>query len=505
MTGDDDSDVSDDTVLEGMLDDDDDASTVLVPAGADPFAATVSPAAARHHSPIPSQTPAPVRQTPVPRPTPVPESRPTPTPRPTPAPQPIAAPPPANRRTTIASTDIVPEFRPDLVLTRVEGGYHVADPRTGIGHVLNEFEISLARMLNGKRPAFEVLENVGRLGIPVNAESLQAFIDTLVSYGFLRPPESLDDALDSALSPTWGSRAMWTDNVRTMFQSGIRLLRMGKPEEAVGYFEAILAQDPSHVEAQEMLAIAKQSPAKPAVEGHVLHADVQRAAPARPRRRWPLVVIPVVVVSLAVVGFLWQRGRAPASTDSSAGDRRTMVVRAEVDAAIALAPDAVEVAAVPVDAAVAVAPPPDAAEVAVVPVDAGTTVDAGTEAEGSASTSSSDNKPKQPGIQRLAAPRAGEVQAFLRGPRVVRRGEKLFVIVADPEKLAAARRKVEETAALMKQSPGVYEAFLADAKAELAALSRRSVVVKAPRKGFATPKVKTGANVSSGQLLAEIK
>lgn len=226
------------------------------------------------------------------RPTPVPSQpprRPTPVPRQSTVPDPAAQqraeasidPPPrgqtqqgmdARQRTTpnpvaargpqakaLQRTDIVPEFRRDLRIARSPGGVQIESPTNGEIHTLNEYEVSLARMLNGKRPVFEVIEASERLGIPINVESLQKFIDKLEVMGFLQPAESLDAAVENA----WPSRGQWENSVRTLFQSGIRFLRQGKPQEAIGYFEAMLAEDPQNEEAKELLAMARQALASP--------------------------------------------------------------------------------------------------------------------------------------------------------------------------------------------------------------------------------------------------
>ncbi len=46
--------------------------------------------------------------------------------------------------------------------------------------------------------------------------------------------------------------------MRALFQSGMRLNRQGRYQEAAGYFEAMLQQDPSNTEASEMLAEVKR-------------------------------------------------------------------------------------------------------------------------------------------------------------------------------------------------------------------------------------------------------
>ncbi|MDX2091897.1 MAG: hypothetical protein SFX73_28805 [Kofleriaceae bacterium] len=468
-------------------------------------------------------------------------------------------------------TDIVPKFRTDLSLTRTENGYRVDDPVDGASYMLNEYEISLARMLDGQRPVFEVLANAERIGIPINAQSLETFIATLQSSGFLRPPESLDDALDNAMSQTWPARGQWDKSVRTLYQSGLRLLRMGKPDEAASYFEAVLAEDPGNVEAKDLLEIVRQRIAAPQMgapqmgipqmgapqmmpvmqqapvqyqqqqpayiagvptgsqvipmPGHPLGAFVVMAPPApAPRRTHPLVyaLIAVAIAGGIVVGFVVTRGtdRQEPPAGPATGTQGVVTANRVEDAAVVAPPVVVDAAVAPlaVDAAVAdvldaaVADVLDAAPVvedATVAVAVVPDAAAGTEA-GSGSETPEKPAPKQPKPtpklppERVSAPSDGEIRALLRGTRKVRKGERLFEILGDSARLKAAKKKVDELATLAK-TDAVYADFLIDAKAELAQASKPAAVVTAPRAGTATPKVKTGATVTRGQLLVEIK
>ena len=66
--------------------------------------------------------------------------------------------------------------------------------------------------------------------------------------------------------------------------------------------------------------------------------------------------------------------------------------------------------------------------------------------------------------------------------------------------------KVTEMEQMAKQAPGTYEAFLVDAREDLAGAKKtESTVVLAPRAGNAVPHVKQGAVVHVGQLLVEIE
>jgi hypothetical protein len=132
----------------------------------------------------------------------------------------------------------------------------VTDPVAGKTFPLYDFELSMARMLDGRRRYSEVAEAGQRLGIPVNFESLHRFVRQLEAYGFLEP-------LGSQLKPnpedsTWPPRRKWDEALRALFQSGLQMHRQGRYFEAANYFEAMLEQDPENKEALEMLDQARQ-------------------------------------------------------------------------------------------------------------------------------------------------------------------------------------------------------------------------------------------------------
>ena len=471
--------------------------------------------------------------------------------------QPVGTPvatPERHRPKLLSRTDITPELRKDLRMRRVADGYLLQDPTSNNEQTLNEYEVSLVRMLNGKRPVFELLDAVERLGIPVNLESFQKFVVQLENRGFLRPPQTVDAALDQAVEAAWPTRGDWESSVRALFQSGIRFLRAGKHEEAAGYFEALLEEDPDNIEARELLAMATSPRVAPRDDAKVdalaptarqvpvvtvpnatmatvsarmpataevnisattgstamqiatapasmpmasaIQYELPRGAPGPlPRLLTPLqyLVIGMVLVLGGVVGFLVldSRHRGPpaviAADPPEIDPKRPLIVAAlQIDASRADAARAIDDAPNPAtlapDAPVNPTPPD--------PVP--------------------DKKPPPAPVivQQVHAPGAGEVTSFLRVPRKVRSGDKLFQIervVGDPGKIKAAVAKVDEMTALAHKDP-VYDPFLADARAELAKVRQVAVtVVKAPRAGWASPKVENGATVRGGQTLAEIQ
>jgi hypothetical protein len=146
--------------------------------------------------------------------------------------------------------DIVPKLRGDLRIANSEksrGTREVTDPLTERTFTLYDFEVSIARMLDGKRSAAEVLAAANRLGIPVNLATLRTFLQQLKAYKFI------DDSAPGGDS-TWPPRAQWTAEVRELYQSALRLMRQGKYDEALGYVDAMQAADPSNGEATSLRA-----------------------------------------------------------------------------------------------------------------------------------------------------------------------------------------------------------------------------------------------------------
>lgn len=503
----------------------------------------------------------------------------------------------------------------------------IVDPRTGATAVLNEYEVSLARMLNGKRPVFEVLEASDRLGIPINVESLQKFIDALEAQGLVQPAESLDSAVENA----WPSRGQWDSNIRTLFQTGIRFLRQGKHAEAMSYFETLIAEDPENVEAKELLEMCKQALAAPvqtvvvpppsssfAIPGHPqmtpsgpvpvvapMHggsphtpphgyamqpmmpgeypvqpmAMPMASAPVAPypyypgqpypqqpgafapapapaaglKMKWVIPGLAALVGLGAVLGFFVLRKDDPATQQESVASKssvETGVVTnqgsgretgsaepTKVDSPVTMTAGSgssvgsgsAAVAPTDVDASgndaaasgSAQSDETDAATTDVAKPDAATT-DAGTETAkpatnktgtsktGGSKTGAKNGTSATPAgkPEDISAPMAGDVTAYLKSPRVVKKGAKLFLITkvtGDPDKIKELTAKVAEMTKLAKEDD-VYKAFLANAKKDLSrARTVSKTVVTAPKAGKATPKVKNGSTVRSGQVMAVIQ
>ncbi len=141
--------------------------------------------------------------------------------------------------------DIVPMLRGDLIISKSpqsKGTLEVKDPVTERSFTLYDFEVSIARMLDGKRSAQEVLDAANRLGIPVTLPTLKTFLQQLKAYQFI-------DASVTGGESTWPKRKQWSVGVRELYQSALRLMRAGKFDEARGYVDAMVEADPGNEEA----------------------------------------------------------------------------------------------------------------------------------------------------------------------------------------------------------------------------------------------------------------
>ncbi|MGI5862849.1 MAG: tetratricopeptide repeat protein [Myxococcales bacterium] len=235
--------------------------------------------------------------------------------------------------------DKVPLFRRDLQHVRKsEMLVEVTDPAANRSFTLYDFELSLARMLDGTRTLAEVVESGRRLGIPVNLESLGQFIRQLRRYGFLAPEGAMAASLERH-----PPREQWDESLRVLFQAGLRMNRQGRYAEAAGYFEAMLHQDPDNLEAQEMLAQVRQrlSPARAADASRPSVGDpfdaplVELLFDAEPElpvdSPQPRAAAARSTTESVVAAWARQESRAEAQTESPAADERVAEEAIEID------------------------------------------------------------------------------------------------------------------------------------------------------------------------------
>lgn len=195
--------------------------------------------------------------------------------------------------------DKVPRMRGDLLIVpapRSRSVFHVADPKSNRAFGLFDTEVSVARMLDGKRKVKDVLENAARLGVEVSIDSLQHFISHLKSYRFI------DQGLREGES-TWPARQQWTEEERQLYQSSMKNLREGHFAEALSFAESLEAASSSKDEARLLkhrVEVAAQGVVELVVTFAAMHATPQAAVPVAvvPASSAPVVVPPAASARL---------------------------------------------------------------------------------------------------------------------------------------------------------------------------------------------------------------
>jgi tetratricopeptide (TPR) repeat protein len=191
----------------------------------------------------------------------------------------LAGPPPGEAGLTPPSPglealdDTVPSFRTDLLVDpapEARGVVQVTCPLTSRTFTLYDFELSVARMLDGRRTARELLASAELIGVPVTLESLQAFLRQLRAWRFLE--ESVGES-----TITWRARRRWPEEVRELFQQALRLGRHGQTAQALSCLESVLEVDPENEEAPALAArleAEQKGVLSLTADFDVLHAEV---------------------------------------------------------------------------------------------------------------------------------------------------------------------------------------------------------------------------------------
>jgi hypothetical protein len=246
----------------------------------------------------------------------------------------------------LAEQDVVPLLRADLLVARSKAPcvFELRDPESGAALTVYEYELSVARMLDGRRRVADVIENGRRLGIPIDPVGLGTFIRQLAQQRFLSPPGWPPP---SRSQRPWSNRQVWDQATREQFQRGVRLVRQGRPDDAAPIFQQMLADDPEAAEAHEMLAIIAAGHTLLAHPiGEVFASPAERAERSSRRTR---LLAAAGVLSLLVLAALawwvtgkvdWRRGERRASTSWYAEPGRHSP---PLDAPLTVAPHAIPV------------------------------------------------------------------------------------------------------------------------------------------------------------------
>jgi len=341
--------------------------------------------------------------------------------------------------------DPVPRFRADLRVARgaSPGLLDVTDPLRGRTFTLYEFELGVARLLDGRRPASEVVTAGVRLGIPIDLRGLDVFVRQMWRYGFLAPEGTSPEPRD--VPGTWAAREPWDEATRALFQTGVRLLRNGRGGDAAGYFEAVLDAHPGNAEATEMLALVASG--RPFAASAVGAALAREGAPPRRARRGLAIGVAAFAAFVAGTGlaayFRSRPGAVPAESSAASRD------------------------GVPAPAAAPEAPPEPP-----LPAWRAAPVEARLRAR----------------LADLVAPRSGGVRWKKRANAPVRKGERLGEVRVEVDGGASPElaRRIAELERLAAQDP-VYRDFLERARREQRRASQgrtRAVALIAPAAGI---------------------
>lgn len=389
-----------------------------------------------------------------------------------------AASPSVPEPTPFGPGDVVPRFRTDLHVQRgaTPALFDVSDPLSGRKFTLYEFELAVARMLDGRRKVSEVVESGARLGIPLDAGALYKFVRQMWHYGFLSAPGAGTVLGEHGVGEggTWEDREPWDEATRSLFQTGQRLMRLGRNADAAGYFEAVLDAHPANPEATEMLALIARGHSLAATTLGESRAEVVPAAPRQaPRRRRSLAVlvagVALAVAALGVIALLVPPG--------------TPEQRASAPAAPAPATDP--------------RPPPPAEALPAPPAPP-------------AWRTAPVERRSHPPVAELLAPSEGEVAWTAAADAPVAKGQQvavLRVVVAAGRKDAALVKRVAELERLASHDP-VYRDFLEKARRDLrkAAARRRTrpVPLVAPAAGILARAPEGAGAAAAGERLARV-
>lgn len=155
--------------------------------------------------------------------------------------------------------DAAPALRGDLLIEKpagTKGVLQVTDPLKNRSFTLYDFEVSIARLLDGKRTAGQVIDAAARIGIPVTLESLRKFVRQLRGYRFIDERRLTGEVpVATAAQPaTAPASDAWTPELRELFESAQRLWRQGKPDAALEYLDALLDVSTALEEPRELKA-----------------------------------------------------------------------------------------------------------------------------------------------------------------------------------------------------------------------------------------------------------
>jgi hypothetical protein len=140
---------------------------------------------------------------------------------------------------------VVPSLRLDLRVRRpasARATVQVTDPVNERSFTLFDTELSVARMLDGRRTVRALITAAAAIGVPVTLETLRDFVQQLTSWRFI-------DGAGTDGRTTWPRRRPWSADVRRRFRQALAALRSGNADDALEPLTRIIEADPGNEEA----------------------------------------------------------------------------------------------------------------------------------------------------------------------------------------------------------------------------------------------------------------
>jgi hypothetical protein len=208
----------------------------------------------------------------------------------------------------LSPDDVVPRLRSDVVIAEAPAGMggELVDIKPHGGDVLHlhAFELSLARMLDGRRRAQEVIDRAVQLGLPIGLPGLRGFIRELEEHRLV--------AIGGGGPSPWQERTAWRASERALFQAALRAARQGQVSEARRALNQLLVTAPRNSEARTLRSVLGDRSAR-AFQDAFLSSErawLHDASPSRAELRavrrsfLPLVVLGALACGLLIALFV---------------------------------------------------------------------------------------------------------------------------------------------------------------------------------------------------------
>lgn len=196
--------------------------------------------------------------------------------------------------------DVVPALRLNLAFNHAPAGLGAGqvwlkDVLNGDEYALHGFEHSLARMLDGRRTAKEVLAAAAQLGMPLTLLDLNGFVRRLEARHLVRTSAQAGD--DELIALPFPTRAAWDDQTRSQYRTALREGRAGHLDRALGALDDLIDEHPEVPEAKVLFERLEEKVAAPeqrafqnvfaeAERGWQADAVPERATPRTSRTKW---------------------------------------------------------------------------------------------------------------------------------------------------------------------------------------------------------------------------